>query len=371
MKRTKYVLIAFAVFASLLMLMTPTMARPIQENTILNSIEQQQEQIINEITDLFSRLENDREIKRLTTELENDRELTQITTNIDTTANPEEKIANAATYLDAMQNKEAYKQLEKYITTQYATDLSSISAQTDSLAKDMQSYYNQQETTTEENIEPLLIPVGVIPTSSSSSDDGIPTEDSTTTTKDSGLETVFEENDQFGYIPGDEIEQNDDFIEYDDLGNNFDGLLDYPLKGDEENLWGQTEAQWAGFMRNMDGDIYVPGEGWISPDDPNYDDWLNLEDLLQNLGLSLGDIGGFLLLLGVGLIFLWQYIFAFALLCMLPASILQSLGLTGAFWIALGNGLLDLSIIIELAAAASVLLGFILLVLSGDIPVEP
>jgi len=47
------------------------------------------------------------------------------------------------------------------------------------------------------------------------------------------------------------------------------------------NSGSSGEADWAGFMRNMDGDIYVPGEGWISPDDPNYGYWLMVEDFIQ------------------------------------------------------------------------------------------
>jgi len=50
------------------------------------------------------------------------------------------------------------------------------------------------------------------------------------------------------------------------------------------------QAQWAGFLRNMGGDIYVPDVGWISPDDPDYATWLAIEDALQESGLSLLDI---------------------------------------------------------------------------------
>lgn len=348
MNKTKILLTAFAVFASLMMLMTTSMAGPVQEKVTIDSIEQQQNELTDSLESFVTKIESDREIARLSSELENDRELKYIKSMMERTNNPDQQLTLLTNYIDVLSEKPAYKSLKEYYTSSYSEDISSISAQSGELSKLLEQYNEDNSESGDFEICGAIPLAGAIYPVTSTSGTTQLTGSSVeiggidSTMSSSGCITLS--TDQHTVIGGD---------------NNY------------EEIWGQAEAQWAGFLRNMDGDIYVPGEGWISPDDPNYDDWLNLEDLLQNLDLSLGDIGGFLLLLGVGLIFLWQYIFAFALLCMLPASILQSLGLTGAFWIALGNGLLDLSIIIELAAAASVLLGFILLVLSGDIPVEP
>jgi hypothetical protein len=347
MNKTKTLLTAFAFFASILMLMTTTMAGPVQEKVAIDSIEQQQNELADSLESFATNMKNDREITRLSSELENDRELSYIKSMMERTNNPDQQITLLTNYINVLSEKPAYKSLKEYYTSSYSEDISSISAQSEELSKLLEQYSEDNSESDDYEIcgaiplygaiYPVTSPDGTTQLTGSSVEIG----GIDTTMSSSGCITL--NTGQYTVIGGD---------------NNY------------EEIWGQTEAQWAGFLRNMDGDIYIPGEGWISPDDPNYDNWLALEDALQSLGISLADIGSFLFLLGVGLIFLWQYVFIFAVLCLLPASILQSLGLTGAFWLALGNGLFDLSMIIELAAAASVLLGFLLMVLSGEISFE-
>jgi hypothetical protein len=52
---------------------------------------------------------------------------------------------------------------------------------------------------------------------------------------------------------------------------------------------------WPGFVFDRFTDaVYIPGIGWVSPDDPTYDDWLELQNQLQNSGLSTSGILGLL-----------------------------------------------------------------------------
>lgn len=57
MNKTKIVLTAFAVFASVLMLMTAALARPVQESTTNDFIESQQNQLIIDSDEFFNNVE--------------------------------------------------------------------------------------------------------------------------------------------------------------------------------------------------------------------------------------------------------------------------------------------------------------------------
>ncbi len=43
-----------------------------------------------------------------------------------------------------------------------------------------------------------------------------------------------------------------------------------------------TQGHWGGFLRNMAGEMYIPGTGWIVPDEF----WLGIEEFLQVLPLA-------------------------------------------------------------------------------------
>lgn len=56
MNKTKFVITGFAVFASVLMVMTTCMARPVQEKTIMNAVEIAQQELLNSVYTLDNKL---------------------------------------------------------------------------------------------------------------------------------------------------------------------------------------------------------------------------------------------------------------------------------------------------------------------------
>lgn len=63
---------------------------------------------------------------------------------------------------------------------------------------------------------------------------------------------------------------------------------------------------WPGFVRNMNGDILTP-DGWISPDDPDYDDWLAVEKVIMSGVLGLQGVLAILLIIWLLVINIVQF----------------------------------------------------------------
>ena len=101
MKMTKYMLAAFAVFASILMLMTPTMARPVAEKTTMDVVETAEQEVVDAMASLFANLESDVRLDRMSQQITSDGTLSQ----------------------------QEFDALNAYIQSIYSDDLSSVESQ--------------------------------------------------------------------------------------------------------------------------------------------------------------------------------------------------------------------------------------------------
>ncbi len=146
MKNNKKMCIVFAVLAAALMLMTPTLAQPVQESTTLNRIEPDLEfgilpELENQINELADKLQNDRKISFLVDNIRTDQRITSLTQKIKTNSalTAEQQSEYMVDLTNAILNKEETKELLAYLQKNYASEVASIE-------KDMTSFltaYNE------------------------------------------------------------------------------------------------------------------------------------------------------------------------------------------------------------------------------------
>lgn len=250
MNKTKIMITAFAVFASFLMLMTTTTARAIQEKTTIEIIENQQQEIINSIEQLIAKIQNDQEIQKYKDQLINDRELSKITSRIENTEEKTEKTSLTNTYITSLQKNPAYLNLIEYLKTAYTQDTSRINAQTNNLADLLAKYYQENQ---DENTEYEIM--GAIPYHTT-----VPTiPDDTTNT---GSLTISQTGD---LVIGAQPAGDYNIVG----GSDNDGVT-----GGSVTPADQAQAQWAGFLYNMNGEVYIPGVGWLDPETTGFWSWL-------------------------------------------------------------------------------------------------
>ena len=77
MNKTKIMLTAFAVFASLLMLMTPTMARTTMESRVMDAVEAAEQAVANQMESIFASIESDVRLNRMAQQITMDGTLSQ------------------------------------------------------------------------------------------------------------------------------------------------------------------------------------------------------------------------------------------------------------------------------------------------------
>jgi len=261
MKNSKKIMPASAIFVALLMLMTTTIAGPMQDSTYVEAVENEYgsverlEELLNE---LFTKVEDDQQFRNL---------LSQVTYEEPSEGTAGRVRDDSSSLTDSelgkMVEKEEFVDFENYIKSQYGKDLKNIERQISKLKEILAEVYT---TNTEEfltlgpPIDSAIIPV-----------DGL---QGITGSSDSAGSPDFMIND-WGIL----------YIKTHDLSMDTDGTTHHEVDGG-----------WRGFPRNLDGDIYVDGVGWISADDPAYYQYLALEESL--FGLTPGEIGDILSIVG-------------------------------------------------------------------------
>ena len=315
MNKTKIMITAFAVFASFLMLMTTTTARTIQEKTTIEIIENQQQEIINSIEKLITKIQNDQEIQKYKDQIINDRELSKIVSLIENTEEKTDKTRLTNTYITSLQKNPAYLNLIEYLKAAYTQDASCINAQTNNLADLLAKYCQENQ---DENTDEILIPFmphgALFPV----------TPDDTTNTGSMDLTIPYTTLDGSYSLT---ISQSGDLVigtqpseDYNIIG----GSDNNGFTGGSVTPADQEQAQWAGFLRNMNGEMYIPGIGWVEITE----EWLDLESLLLNLLLVFWNLYFFMLLpIWYGAVF---FVLGFFDIINLE-SILDSLGIGDAY----------------------------------------
>lgn len=136
------------------------------------------------------------------------------------------------------------------------------------------------------------------------------------------------------------------------------------LTGDSITLPSEDEcaADWAGFMHNMNGEIYIPGLGWVPESEYGW-----LEDLINN-GLDLQDLLGMLseilLFGGLLLVLAFEYgFFPLSLTLLTFAALFQTAGFTGPiteYIITLANNIYNFGFNLAIIGAFMTVIGVLL-----------
>lgn len=263
MRNTKVVLTGFAVFAAILILMATCIAGPVEEKTSLDAADETQQRLIRSVEAMSVKIENDEYLNNMIEQISNDLTLTNIKDSIKDTEDNGEKISLTADYINVLTNKEEIANLKEYFQSTYSKDMENINNELSSLIDQLIADQNT------ESGEPEI--QGYLPLNGAQY------------TVDGDVQEL---------LSGCSVSLGSpDFMLTDSGGiiilNDMDDVT--PAGDGDENNVDSGEAQWAGFLRNMNGDILTP-DGWISPDDPDYDDWLEIEQALLSAGIGLGGI---------------------------------------------------------------------------------
>ncbi len=241
MNKTKYMLAGFAVFASILMLTTTCIARPVQEKASIDAVESAQEELMKSIEALFLKMKNDRYLNSLKDQISKDRTLNSIASAIENTEDSDAKASLASSYVDVLKSKKEFACLNAYFERSYSKDMQSINAQFNKFSDVFESYQSVNTETEDFEI------VGAIPYPS-----GSPFQNNEPVIGGSGIDGAYS-----------------------------NGKLTLTSDGSHTILPSDSaEAQWGGFVHNMNGEMYIPGHGWVPEDD---DFWNKIQDILEGI----------------------------------------------------------------------------------------
>ncbi len=229
MNKTKYMLVGFAVFASILMLTTTCIAGPVQEKASIDAVESAQEELMKSFEALFLKMENDRYLNSLKDQISKDRTLNSIVSAIENTEDSDAKASLASSYVDALKNSLVFNNLAAYFERSYSKDIQGINAQFNEFSDVFESYYQSSNTETED-----FEIVGAIP-----------------------------------YPYGSPFQNNEPVIGGSGIDGAYsNGNLCLVSDGSHTILPSDSaEAQWGGFVRNMNGEMYIPGMGWVDAEE--------------------------------------------------------------------------------------------------------
>ena len=133
MKKTKVMVMGFAVFAALLMLMTTCMARPVQEKTNIEAVEDLEQELMSSLEALNTKLARDCEVNSLISELIRDREVTSVVRSIEVAGSQEEILSGVEQLAAVLQDKSGFGQLTTLVEKEYSAELGAISEEISSV----------------------------------------------------------------------------------------------------------------------------------------------------------------------------------------------------------------------------------------------
>ncbi len=134
MNKTKYMLAGFAVFASILMIITTCIARPVQEKTNIDAVENKLLYPIKTIDTavpepmktIYLKFENDKELQYIMNSFTKNEILTRMLYIIKVTTNDDLRSRLTADFYNIIQDKEEYNNLYNYVNDVYSDDLLNI-----------------------------------------------------------------------------------------------------------------------------------------------------------------------------------------------------------------------------------------------------
>ena len=126
MKKTKIILTAFAVIASLLMIMTPTMARPIAEKTTMDVVETAEQELINQLETLNLKLSRDVKANNLIRSLTQDSSVAQSIEILEQAVTEEEMSMAFEQLIVSLEGKSELTQLEALIEQNFQSEVEQL-----------------------------------------------------------------------------------------------------------------------------------------------------------------------------------------------------------------------------------------------------
>ena len=129
MNKIKIMFTGFAIFASILMLTTTCIARPVQENVNIEAIEYEKQELANVMDAMFLEMKSDCYLNSLIEMLSNDEELKSIARDIENIEGFDEKGALVSSFVDVLACKPEFSDGAAYIESHYSDDLQTIASQ--------------------------------------------------------------------------------------------------------------------------------------------------------------------------------------------------------------------------------------------------
>ena len=126
MKKTKIILTAFAVIVSLLMIMTPTMARPIAEKTTMDVVETAEQKLINQLETLNLKLSRDVKANNLIRSLTQDSSVAQSIEILEQAVTEEEMSMAFEQLIVSLEGKSELTQLEALIEQNFQSEVEQL-----------------------------------------------------------------------------------------------------------------------------------------------------------------------------------------------------------------------------------------------------
>lgn len=136
MKMTKYMLTAFAVFASVLMLMTPTMARPVAEKTTMDVVETTEQELAESLERLSIKLSRDTRVNSLINSITRDPAVARSVTQLEQAVTEEEMSMAFEQLVVSIEGKTELTQLENIMEQGYAAEAEAINEQLEIIVND-------------------------------------------------------------------------------------------------------------------------------------------------------------------------------------------------------------------------------------------
>ena len=133
MKKTKFLVTAFAVFGAVLMLMATCMARPVQERASIEAVEFAEKELMNSFDALNVKLSRDVEINVLINAITRDPDVSRIVNRIGRSSSEEGLTSGLEQLAVVLQDKSEFGHLAILVEEEYSAEAEAISGELSSM----------------------------------------------------------------------------------------------------------------------------------------------------------------------------------------------------------------------------------------------
>ena len=133
MKKTKFLLTAFAVFGAVLMLMATCMARPVQEKASIEAVEFAEKELMSSFDALNVKLSRDVEVNVLINAITRDPDVALIINGMERTSSEEGLTSGLEQLAVVLQDSAEFEQLAILVGEEYSAEAEAISGELSSM----------------------------------------------------------------------------------------------------------------------------------------------------------------------------------------------------------------------------------------------